>query len=159
MAIRLKVDDGVTWLTNKFIDYKEPRASASRKGTILQASKWNLLVNGFNASTVLVVAAIAFAVFLSLQNAFVFGALGLGLRCLTELELAAYTVPADAADERQLLRIALHALGARRPSLGATILERLNVARDDGWEENRAFVEVGSQRLVAWKNTVPIPPA
>lgn len=91
--MELTTNKAVTWVAEKMLDRDPQRAANWRNNdNILKATKYNLLVNGLNASTVLLTIAVVAAVaFFAVNAALVFGTIGLVARMVIEKELCHYT--------------------------------------------------------------------
>src|SRR2546425_12060781 len=93
MPIHITVDKAVDWAANRMLTFQDSTMSAEWKRRILPVSKYNMLVNVFNASTVLLVAAVASAVLFAYTAAFVLGAIAIFARLTSEKELHHYAIP------------------------------------------------------------------
>lgn len=169
MPIHITMNDAATYGA----DYLNRALNEDRKAQIRPASKYNLLVKAFNASSLLLVASAVTALFLSFTTSFVFLALGLFLRITTEREIDKYTAPYQAAGageqapqqgpgaqlwdrlrgafQTNLLRHALHQTTEAE--------KRKNIYDNVGLPEVEAWVrdEVTFLDFTAWKNTIVIP--
>jgi hypothetical protein len=138
MPIHITVDKAVTWGADKWLSYQN--ASDERKAQILKVTKYNMLVNGFNTSSVLLAVALAAAVVFAYTMAVTLGAIALFIRNVTEKELKEYASP-------ELLQAGMNVLG-----MGHPLLKKIGAREVAGWEENEVTIV-----HAVWKNTAPLP--
>lgn len=154
MPIHITADAAITWAAHQFL---------SRQGVTgdnielkLKPTKYNLLVHSFNASTVLLTAGVASAIFLALSSAFTFLALGLFIRFATEKEIAKYSIPqreADEAEEPSIMSRLANALNlGTSEEVRNAIFANLGIPNKSGWVEN----EVIFLDFPIWKSTVDV---
>jgi hypothetical protein len=157
MPIHITIDRGVDWLAKKTLDYRDAQMPEARRAQLAPVTKYNLLVSGFNTSTLLLIAAVASAVLFAYTAAFVLGAIAIFTRLTTERELHTYAIPPVNQEEpghlAQLARVAMNVLGMDRRNLGNAILQRLGAGDVENWEENEIVFDV----YPIWKNKAPIP--
>lgn len=157
MPIHITMNDAVTRGANYLLSQQQ--ISEARRAQIFPATKFNLLVNVFNASSVLLVAAAVSALFLAFSVSSVCFCIGLFLRYTTEKELETYSLPLPlpgwgavaALVQTNLLRHALHqATDEERIN---NIFHKVGMRRPENWEPNELlFLD-----FIAWKNTIVIP--
>lgn len=137
----------------------QQQISQARRDQIFPATKFNLLVNTFNASSVLLVAAAVSALFFAFSVSSVCFCIGLFLRYTSEKELETYSLPLPLAGwnavaalvQTNLLRHALHQ--ATDDEKIRNIFQKVGMPRPENWEPNELlFLD-----FVAWKNTIAIP--
>lgn len=169
MPIHITMNDAATYGA----DYLNRALNEDRKAQIRPASKYNLLVKVFNASSILLVAAAVTALFLSFTTSFVFLAMGLFLRITSEREIDKYTAPYQAAGAAEQapaqgagaqlwerLRGAFQTNLLRHALQQTTEAEkRKNIYDNIGLPEIQEWVrdEVTFLDFTAWKNSVVIP--
>ncbi len=100
MTVRISSDDIATFCAKKWLSYQG--VEESQQKDLLPTTKYNVLVQGFRASTVLLVSAIAATALLAFSAACSFAFIGLCARYATEQELVKYTLPARAFLLREL---------------------------------------------------------
>jgi hypothetical protein len=156
MPLHLTVDRAAEVVAGKWLKYQDTQMSVARRTQIMPATKYNLLVTAFNASTVLLTIAIAAAILFSHTTAFVFGAIALFVRFTTEKEIRSKAIPREGAAShlQQLAHVALNAMGLGQRNVGHTILTNVAAEQDERWNEN----EVILLDYPVWKNRVPLPP-
>jgi hypothetical protein len=180
-VLQITTKQAVEWGANRLLDNQQ--LSAERKREITAVTEFNLLTTAFNASTILLVAAVAAAVLFAYTAAFTLGAIGLMVRYMTEKELAKYTLPLPAPqpavpqeDQPQgvgavmwgRLRDAItgnlnannalmrHALRQATPDEKiANIFTRVGLARQEGWEPAPILFD----EFEIWRAKIEIPPA
>jgi hypothetical protein len=150
MPIRITIDQTVSWAAEKMLSSQ--RLTDARKEEIIPITKYNLLVNVFNASTVLLALSVASAALFALSAAATFAFLGLLTRQLSEKELSKYTLPVGReGNNYELLQHALDRLPQDQKT--ANIFGNLRLAQVEGWNSNEVEFDVFS----LWKNTIPVP--
>ena len=166
MPVHLTVDRAATWCTDLFLSRQQ--LTEEREDEIYLATKYNLLVTAFNASTVILVASVAFAIFLSYTASLILLAMGLFVRCTVEKEIRKYTLPPRQDEEEQspraavwerlrtfassMLRHALHQESAEEQT--ENIFRNVDLPRPEQWDQDEVFVFDYS----FWKNKIEIPP-
>jgi hypothetical protein len=164
MPLHISIDQGVwgiggvDWIARKKLAYQDPQMTPVRKDQILPATKYNLLVTGFNISMLLLIGAIVSAVLFAYTAAFVLGAIALFTRSITVRELRTYAIPLPNQEEEpghlaQLARVAMNVIGIERRNLGNAILQRLGVADVEGWHDD----DIDFEGYPLWKKYAPIP--
>lgn len=108
-------------------------------------------VHSFNISTVSLITSVALAVIglISMQAAFVLGALFYFIRGEVEKSLAVYQMPRDQAGQAVAF---LRAMAGQVGNVGANVLANLGLGARDGWEpvEHKVFGHA------VWMNTLPV---
>ncbi|PIS02173.1 MAG: hypothetical protein COT85_06470 [Chlamydiae bacterium CG10_big_fil_rev_8_21_14_0_10_42_34] len=152
MPIHFTVDTAVEIAANRWIASKHPDMGADRKQQILPATKYNLLVKTFNASTVLLVTAVAFAVLFAFSAAVTFGSIALFTRFTTDLELNKYSAPQNNLDALTKIN---HFIGLTDPADEVrNIFARAGVGMPaNGWNQYEVFLFDHA----VWRNEVPLP--
>ena len=102
MSVNITVDTASKWAANLWLAQTAPQMSAREKTRVLPIVKYNCLVAAFNASTVLLVAAVASAILLSPAFAVVYGVIALAVRMTVEQELNRYALPVGMEPNRLL---------------------------------------------------------
>jgi hypothetical protein len=149
MQIRFTTQQLVDWGANKLLE----GVSDARKDEILPVTKYNLLANVFNASTVLLVIAAASAVLFAYTMAFTLGAIGLFVRYASEKAIDKYMLPVQAQDLGRGLRHALHQ--ATTAEKIANIFEHVALPQQRDWEPDQVVFD----ELALWKEKIDVPPA
>lgn len=177
MSIRITSEDATNWLANKYLAYQEPQATDARKAQILPQMKYNVLVDLHNASTVLLVAAVASAVIFAFSAAVTFGTLGYLVRLASQRELTKFMLPVepqpepaapeegvagrlrrvvDRVRQQSIMNRAYVLVGAVSPKeKEENIFEHVRVAKPENW--TREYAQV--MDLDFWLNKVPLAPA
>jgi hypothetical protein len=113
----------------------------------IEQGKYNALVWGFNASTVLLVIAVANAVFSAAAAAVIIGAAALLIRYVTENALNKYKMPVDAHKD-----IANFFAKFMSPPVEREVIAQKTHARlPDDWEVDY----VAAFEFSLWKNPIP----
>ena len=125
-----------------------------RRVQILPATKYNLLIRGFNVSSILLVAAAVFALFFSFITSGVFLAFGLFLRTIAQKEIHKYSVPSNQrSNVQEFWRYFTWA--AAEDETARNIFENVRLPKPEGW----VCDEIIFADFVLWKNKIPIPEA
>jgi len=153
MPIHITVDAAITAAANRWLTYKDPTITAQRREQILSGTKYNLLVKAFNASTVLLVAAVACAVLFAYAAAVTFGAVALFIRFTTDGELDRYSEPQEDGGNQFVawLRYYHHRIDPN-DEIG-NIFRRIGGAAPQGWTKHEIFVFDHA----VWRNEAPLP--
>lgn len=128
----LTVDKAANWIAEKYMNWQDPTMDTE---AVAPATKYNVLTIAFNASTALVVMAVACAILFSPTAALVYGTIGLAVRSVVKEELDTYSAPLSGR--------------AQEASLDKRILTKLGIRRE-GW----AADEVNLFNVIVWKNLV-----
>jgi hypothetical protein len=168
-VLQLTTRQAIEWGANSLLDKQQ--ISVERKNEIRRVTEFNLLTTAFNASTVLLVAGFAAAVFFAYTAAATFGAIGLFLRYATEKEITKYTLPVQGpavpeegagaalwarlrdAYNSALLRNALHQ--ATPDEKIANIFLNVGLPRQENWEPAPIIFD----DFAIWRAKIAVPPA
>lgn len=151
MTLHLTTEAMAHWAAEKWLSYQDPAMREERKGRILEVTTYNLLATAFNASTVLLTAAVAAAILCSAHAAIVLGAAGLLARLISERALYDYTIPQEGANAGSIF-LRMIGRSERRETLEA-IQKRTEVELARDWVEDK--VRIADYAL--WKNCIPVP--
>lgn len=170
-VLQITTRQAIEWGANSLLDKQQ--LSPERKREIKRVTEFNLLTTAFNASTILIVAAVAAAVLFAYTAAFTLGAIGLFLRYATEKEITKYTLPVQAPAGQDDVQGAAAAMWARlRDAYNSALLRNalhqatpeekiantfLNVGlpRQEGWEPTPVIFD----DFPIWRNKIEVPPA
>ncbi len=151
MPIRITVDEAATWGANYVLQGEN--ANASRKNQVLAVKKYNLLVTAFNASTILLITAVAAAILFAYPASFTLGAIGLFIRATTEKELESYCLPLQNRDISIVEKILKAVARLDEDEKVANIFKRVKLDFEEGWEIDQLIVFDYS----IWKNKITEP--
>jgi hypothetical protein len=90
-AYKITTDEVIAWGAERLLNNQQ--LTDTRKNEIRKVTQYNLLVNAFNASTVLLVVSVAMACFFAYAAALTLGAIGLFVRFAALKEHNKYTLP------------------------------------------------------------------
>ncbi len=170
-VLQITTRQAIEWGANSLLEKQQ--ISPERKREIKRVTEFNLLTTAFNASTILIVAAVAAAVLFAYTAAFTLGAIGLFLRYATEKEITKYTLPVQAPAGQDDVQGAAAAMWARlRDAYNSALLRNalhqatpeekiantfLNVGlpRQEGWEPTPVIFD----DFPIWRNKIEVPPA
>lgn len=149
MPIQITTDAATTFVAEKWLNFQYSEKLVEEKERLLPAVKYNILATGFNFSTVLLVAAVAAAIFATIPTALGWGAAGLLLRFIVEKEISTYSLLSNGNP----LNKVVHILGVDEPiERIAAIFTKCKMSVLTDWKENEAiFFDVP-----AWKNLLPV---
>lgn len=151
--MNITVDGVAEWGANRLLMQANPPMNQERKRQLLPVTKYNLLVNVFNGSTVALVSAVVLTIFFAFSAALTIGAMGLFARFTTEKELGEYSF--NRAAEFGLVHILRSAFPG---ALNGAFTEEpagKKLLRPENWEATKVFVFGHA----AWKNSLPVPVA
>jgi hypothetical protein len=131
-------------------------ATKNARAADLKLAAYDIQVGAFNGATTLLVAVVALAIIglVSMQAAFVMGALFLFIRNEVEKNLNQYQVPVDADAAAALQHHMQHLSGIAQPDAGDNVLNNLGIEiteENRNWEPDAHFI-LGH---VVWKNFHP----
>lgn len=157
MPIHITIDQAVSKAAVLLMSGQTPPLSDDRQAQILPAKKFNLLVDIFNGSTILLTVAVASAILFAYTMAVCLGAMALFSRWTAERELFCYAIPVNAefVEGGAIQRVFMNTIGwGIRNNLSEQILERLGCDPNPDWDENALIVF----DHILWKNKVDMPP-
>jgi len=150
-AISISLPTVIDWATNRVLDAKQPPIPADQRQLMFRVSKFNHTLMAFNASSVLLIIALAAAILFSLHLAVVLGAIAIFARLALLKEMHTLTEPDD---ENQVMRHAMNYLIGRHndPNQSARIFNKLGIEPIRGWNKDRLII---FDNLV-WVNPLPM---
>jgi hypothetical protein len=123
-----------------------------KRVNLIPVTKYNFMVHAFNGSTVLMVAAIAAAFFVSMYSSFVIGAAGLFIRNALDKEFLRVYVGAERDNPAVLPNIVAHLFGEPRRQDDSELLRQIGARPQQQWHANRLILA----DYVIWKNLAPV---
>jgi hypothetical protein len=155
MSYNITVEAATKWVAGKWLEFDEPNITPKKKATLLPSLQYNALVYAFNASTILLTAAVAIAFFATLSAAVSIAGVALFVRWCTEKELDKATVPASPSGG---MLDAVYNYISNQVTLEVkkgALFGKLGIAQPAEWHMNVLTVF----DHVLWKSAVPIPKA
>lgn len=150
MSVNITVDAACQWAANLWVVQTMPQVSDSKKERVLPIAKYNCLAGAFNASTVLLVAAVASAILLSPAFAVVYGTIALAVRMTVEQELNRYSLPVG-TEPNPVMGVLYRLITPDGTPREDYICQKVGTNRPKGWAEN----EVNIFGYSLWKNMLP----
>ncbi len=157
MPIHYTLNEAATLVANKWVSYQEPQINGERRRQIVPIATYNLLATAFNASTVLIIAAVVSTLFYGFAASVALGAIGVFLRLTAERGINHFALPQQDEDvAQQMTRFFRTTFGMdemdEKEARAKQIFVRLGIPRIVNWNEDEVYIG-----LPLWKNSVPIP--